>query len=161
MHKIISSLLLTLIILSGGCGIYSFSGSSLPAHIKTVSIALFEDNTAEYGINQQLTDSLIDAVTRDNSLKIASPGSGDSVIRGSILRIQDQVGQYNAQEQAGDYRITITVNVIFEDRQKRKVMWEEQISQWGRYEPSSRDDGIAEAIEKLSEQIMNRLVSDW
>lgn len=148
-------------LLLSGCGIYSFSGSSLPAHLTTVSVPLMEDNTAEYGISQQLTDLLIQAITDDNTLKIASPGSGDSVLRGTILQVQERAGQYDQNEQASDFRITVTVQFVFEDLKKRSVLWEGQVSQWGVFDPGNRDQGITEALEKISQEVLNRIVSDW
>ena len=62
---------LGLIILTS-CGPYSFTGSSIPGHIKTIAIPLFEDRTSEFEIKEKLTDYIIDEVTRDNTLKIAN-----------------------------------------------------------------------------------------
>lgn len=143
-----------------GCGIYSFSGSSLPSHIRTVAIPLFEDKTAEFGIDQQLTDILIDAITQDNTLKIAGPRSADSILKGTILRVEDSAGQYDQDEIASDFRVTITCKVIFEDVKKRKTLWEETYSRWGSYN-DDRNEGIEEAMEKLSTDILNRTVSGW
>ncbi|MCH7954892.1 MAG: hypothetical protein IIC40_04020, partial [Candidatus Marinimicrobia bacterium] len=39
-----------------GCGPYSFSGSSIPSHIKSVAIPIFENETAEFGIKEKVTD---------------------------------------------------------------------------------------------------------
>lgn len=142
------------------CGIYSFSGSTLPSHIKTVAVPLFDDTTAEFGIDQQLTDAVIDAVTRDNTLKIAAQRSADAVLKGTVISVTDRAGQYNADETASDFRITLTIKVVFEDVSKRKVLWEENFSQWGSYE-SDREEGIQEAIEKLTTDILNRTVSGW
>jgi hypothetical protein len=154
-----------LIILSiiGGCGVYSFSGSSIPPHIKTVAVPLFEDNTAELGIDQQLTDAVIDAITRDNTLKIAGPRAGDSVVRGTILRVEDRAGQYDENENASDFRVTLNVKVVFEDVKNRNALWEETFSQWGAYDNSetSREDGIQEAIDKIVTDVLNRMVSGW
>ena len=47
------------------CGIYSFSGSTLPSHLKTVGVPIFENRTAEFGIDQQITDIIIDAIRRE------------------------------------------------------------------------------------------------
>jgi len=142
------------------CGVYSFSGSSIPSHIKTVAIPLFEDKTSEFGIDQQLTDRLIDAITQDNTLKISGLREGDSILRGTILRVEDRAGQYDREEQASDFRVTITINVVFEDVKKRKALWEETWSQWGSYE-SDRNEGIKEAVDKLTTEILNRTVSGW
>jgi len=149
---------ITVIIL--GCGIYSFSGSSLPGHIKTVAVPLFENTTAQYGVSQPLTDGIINALTQDNTLKIASPKNSDSLLNGSIMNIREQAGQYDRNEQASDFKVYLTVKVIFEDRVKKENLWEETWTEWGEYE-SNMDDGIKEAAQKLSEKILNRMVSGW
>lgn len=149
-----------IISLAIGCGIYSFSGSSLPGHIKTVAVPLFENSTAFYGVSQPLTDGIIDALTQDNTLKIASPKNTDSMLKGSIMNVREQAGQYDRNEQASDFKVYITVKVIFEDRVKRIDLWEETWTEWGEYE-SDMDEGITQAAEKLSDKILNRMVSGW
>lgn len=142
------------------CGIYSFSGSNLPPDIKTVAIPLFENKTPEFGMDQEITDLLISAITRDNTLKIAGLRQADARLLGSILRVEDRAGQYDQNEQASDFRITITVRIAFEDIKKRRNLWEETLSQWGSYS-ADRKDGIRQAVEKLSTDILNRTVSGW
>lgn len=162
LNKILSfSLLqLLLILVITGCGIYSFSGSSLPSHIKTVAVPLFENTTAYYGVSQSLTDGIIDALIQDNTLKIASPKNTDSILKGNIINIREQAGAYNRDEQASDFKVYITVNLIFEDRVKKENLWEETWTEWGEYE-SNMDDGVKEAAEKFTEKILNRMVSGW
>jgi len=143
-----------------GCGIYSFSGSNLPAHIKTAAVPLFENETSEFGIDQQLTDAVINAITHDNTLKISGSRSADSIIKGKILRVVDRAGPYNKDEKASGFRVTITVDVSFVDVKKRKNIWQETWSQWGDY-TDNRDDGIKEAVDKLSTDILNKTVSGW
>lgn len=143
-----------------GCGVYSFSGSTLPSYIKTVAVPLFENRTPEFGIDQLLTDMLIDAITQDNTLNISSLRNTDSILRGTILRIVDSAGQYDKNEIAADFRVNITIQVSFEDVKKRKVLWEETWIQWGSYK-NNRDEGIESAAEKLSTDILNRTVSGW
>lgn len=162
--KIYKILILTLMLaLLSGCGVYSFSGSTLPSHIKTVAVPLFVDQTAEFGIDQKITDGIITAITQDNSLKIAGQRQADALIKGSILRITDSADAYDKNETASDFRLTIEIKVAFEDVKKRKTLWEETWSQWGRYDQSAttRDDAIAEAVDKLAAEIINRSVSGW
>ncbi len=162
-HSFLSILLCVQLGLFMGCGIYSFSGSSIPSHIKTLAIPLFEDQTAEFGIDQQITDALIETFTKDNSLKISGPRDSDSVIRGSIVSVQDRAGQYDQQETASDFRLTITMKIAFEDVKKRNTLWEETYSHYGTYDNSAttRNDAIQEAIEKITADILNRTVSGW
>ncbi|NQT25413.1 hypothetical protein HQ585_08660 [candidate division KSB1 bacterium] len=164
MNRLYATILTIFVFVSGllslRCGVYSFSGSTLPPHIKTVGIPLFEDRTTEFGIDQLLTDALIEAITDDNTLKIANPRESDTIISGVIMSVKDRTGQYNANESAGDYRVFVGVKIQFEDVKKRTILWEDTINQWGSYE-SNRDDGIEEALDKISTEIINRSVSGW
>lgn len=149
------------------CGYYSFSGSTLP-HLKTVAVPLFEDDTAEFGVKEELTNSIIDAFTQDNTLKIADQRVADSIITGKIVGVRDGAGAYDRAESVQEIRINISVNVKFEDLKKRQVVWEDRITQVGTYSPNGGDDeqttreeAISEAIEKITTEILNRSVSGW
>ena len=145
------------------CGFYSFSGSLAP-HLKTIAIPLFDDRTAEFGIKEELTDALIDEFTRDNTLKIADRNEADIVLQGTIVSLNDRAGAYDQQETVQDIRVYLTVNIKCEDMVKRNTLWEERLTQWGTYEPSSPDariEGVAEAIEKLTSDILNKTVAGW
>ncbi|MBN2102477.1 hypothetical protein JW835_00385 [bacterium] len=163
MNKIISICFLTLAISHIGCGVYSFKGSTLPPHIKTVGIPLFEDRTAEFGIDRQITDFIIEAIRTDNTLKIADPGSSDALLHGIIMSIREPVGQYNANETASDFRVNLTIQASFEDIHKREVRWESTFSDFGTYDniESMREDAIKEAVQKIAEDIINKTISDW
>jgi len=153
-----------LIFLPSSCGFYSFSGSLAP-HLKTIAIPLFEDRTAEFGIKEELTDALIDEFTKDNTLKIADRTSADLLLQGTIVSVDDRAGAYDQRERVQDIRVYLTVKVKCEDMVKRTVLWEERLTQWGTYEPSlgpdARSEGIAEAIEKLTLDILNKTVAGW
>lgn len=162
-HGLLVILAILIFCICIGCGIYSFSGSSIPSHIKTLAIPLFEDQTAEFGIDQQITDALIETFTKDNTLKIGGPRDSDSQIRGTIVSVQDRAGQYDQEETASDFRITVTMQIAFEDVKKRNTIWEETFSHYGTYDNSatSREDAITEAINKIAADILNRTVSGW
>lgn len=152
--------LLALAAALSGCGAYSFSGASLPPHLKTVAIPLFENRTPEFGIDQTLTDAMIEAVTRDNTLEIADPASADCVLRCTLNRVEDRAGQYNENEEASTFRITLSVQAVFEDVRKRVVIWQGPFTAFGNYS-EDRDEGIDEAVDKLKTEIVNRMVSNW
>ena len=163
----ISSLGLALLITSH-CGYYTFSGSSLPPNVRTIAIPMFENRTTEFGVREDITDALIYEFTQDNSLKVVDQRSADSIIEGTITTIREQAGAYNQQEQVKEIKIYITVQAKFEDLKNKKVMWEEQISQWGTYSPdspsgenSTRQDAISEAIGKIVTDIFNKTISGW
>ena len=151
------------------CGYYSFSGSALPSHIRTVAIPMFENKTSEFGVREDMTDALIIKFTQDNTLKVSDRRSADSIVLGSIINIREQAGAYTANERVNEIRVYVSVQAKFEDIKKRKVIWEESITQWGTYNPdapvgeegTTRQDGINEAVEKIVEDIFNKTVSGW
>lgn len=157
-------LLAQLLFFLSSCGPYSFSGSSSP-HIKTVAVPIFQDQTAEFGVNEKLTQAVIDQFTRDNTLQITDRRNADSIIEGVILRVDDQAGAFTSNEQVQDIKVFVTVGVRYEDQVKRKVIWEEEITQWGTFDPNDgsqgRNEGIEEAISKIASEILNRSVSTW
>lgn len=146
------------------CGFYSFSGS-LPPHLNTVAVPLFENKTAEFGVSEELTDIIIEEFTRDGSLKIADRSDADVLVEGSIIRIDDSAGAFTSDEQVQEIRVNLTVKVKCTDQAKRQVMWEERLTKFGSYDPAvgadGRIDAINEAIEKISEEILNKTVSGW
>jgi len=145
------------------CGYYSFSGS-LPPHLKTIAIPLFDDQTAEFGLKEELTDAVIERFTKDNSLKITDRGNANVLLEGGIVSVRDQTGGFDREENVQDMKVYCTVRIKCTDLKKRKILWEESISRWGRFDPGnigSRRDGISEALKEIAEEILNKTVSGW
>jgi len=157
-------ILFILMLMYGKCGFYSLSGS-LPSHLNTIAVPLFENKTAEFGISEEMTDAVIDEFTKDGSLKLSDRSGSDVLLEGSIIRIDDRAGAFTRQEQVQDLKIYLTVKVKCTDQVKRLSMWDERITQFGTYDPSTGADGrldaISEAVEKISEEILNKTVSGW
>ncbi|KAA0253544.1 MAG: hypothetical protein EDM79_21140, partial [Chloroflexi bacterium] len=60
--------------------------------------------------------------------------------------------------------ITIVTTVRFENKKEKKTVWEETISGWGRYSlqgSKRRNDGIDEAVKMITQNVINKVVSDW
>lgn len=158
--------LISLLMLSTlGCGVYSFSGSANP-HLKTVAVPIFDDQTAEFGVKEQLTNAIIASFNRDNTLKIADRRVADVIVAGTILRLNEQAGAYTAQEQVQEIRVYLTAKIKCDDIKKRKVLWEEELTQFGTYSPGEANSGdrqsaINEAVEKIATEVLNRTVSGW
>ena len=147
-----------------GCGPYSFSSSG-GSGIKTVAIPIFQDQTAEFGIKEKLTDEVVAQFTRDNTLRISDRRNADSLLEGTIIRVEDRAGTFTADEQVKDIQIFITARVRYQDLKKRKVIWEDEITQWGTFNPDKgpeeRETGIDEAVAKIASEILNKSVSGW
>ncbi len=147
-----------------GC-VYSFSGSSVPKHLKTIAIPLFEDQSGfgEPGLKENFTTSLITLFVNDNSLQVADRNTADSILEGSIIAVQDAPSVISPGEQVSTRRVTVNVHVTFQDLKLRKKVWEKDFSNWGEYNPSggTRTTGLTQAVSKVTEDILIETVSGW
>lgn len=161
--KRIKFLLLSFAIIIGGCS-YSFKGS-LPSHITTVAVPLFDDNTAYPGIREDLTNGLIDEFIADNSLKIAPESQADLIISGVITSIRQRASMLAGGETVQEYQVYVNVRVKCEDIRNNKVLWEKTIGQYGTMAASAtqdeRDLAIGVAIEKITNDILNNTLGYW
>jgi Lipopolysaccharide-assembly len=154
---------LVLVVLSG-C-VYSFSGSSVPKHLKTIAIPLFEDQSGfgEPSLRESLTQSLVNLFTNDNSLEVAERNTADSILEGSIVTVEDSPSIIAPGEQVSTRRITVRVHVVYQDLKLRKKVWEKDFSNWGEYSLGSETRTVAmtQAVAKVTEDILIETVSGW
>jgi hypothetical protein len=148
-------------------GCYSFTGASVPPHLKTVALPLFDDQSGsgEPGLREKMTNKLIEKFRQDNSLQIADKTNSDSIIEGVIISMNSQPQVVSKGEIVSKTRLTINVKVIYQDLKLKKKLFEKQLSGWSEYElsadPTLRNKAIDEAIDKVTEDILLNTVSGW
>lgn len=165
--RLISFILLPLAALPGGCGFYSFSGA-LPGHIKTAAVPLFENETTEPDIVEDVTASVVDAIIANGSMKVVGEFQADAVVRGTIVDVLDAADEYSRSEVADQFRIRVFAKVTFFDRVKNRALWEEErIEGWARYDASgssggdTRQQAKVKALEMLAKEIIDKTVAGW
>jgi len=148
------------------CCSYSFTGASVPEHLKTIAIPVVDDRSgsAEPEIRQLLTKKLTTKFLDDNTLRITDKSSANCVLECAIVSFSDAPSVVVAGDNVSKRRITITVQVVFRDLIKRKTVYEKNFSDYGDYDPSSpslRKNGIEDALDKISDNILLDTVSGW
>jgi hypothetical protein len=147
-----------------GCCSYSFTGSSVPEHLKTVAIPVVDDRSgsADPDIRQLLTNKLTAKFIEDNTLRIADKTSASSVLECAIVSFSDAPSVVTAGENVATRRVTVSVQVVFRDLIKRKTIYEKNFSDYGDYSSSEqRKVGVEKALDKISESILLDTVSGW
>ncbi len=165
---IILWLFITLMVLNfSGCCIYSFTGASVPEHLKTIAIPIADDRSggAEPGLREKITEVLTQKFIDDNTLQVTDKGTANAVLECTIVSLADAPAIVTAGEQIATRRITISVLVVNKDLVKRKTIFEKTFSNYGDY-PSggstdSRKKAIEDAIEKITQDILLDTVSGW
>jgi hypothetical protein len=150
-----------------GC-FYSFTGSSVPPHLKTIAIPMFDDQSGSGtpGLREELTNKLVDRFRQDNSLEVTDDKThSDSMLEGIVVSVPDQAQVVATGETVVKRRVTVTVKASFQDMKLRKKIFDKQFSEWGDYEssggPSERQAAIDAAVDKLVEDILLDAVSGW
>jgi len=150
-----------------GCCIYSFTGASVPEHLKTIAIPIADDRSggAEPGLREKITEVLTQKFIDDNTLQVSDKSTANAILECTIVSLTDAPAIVSAGEQITTRRVTISVLVVDKDLVKRKIIFEKTFSNYGDY-PSggsidSRKNAIEEAIEKITQDILLDTVSGW
>lgn len=166
--KINLTVLFLITLLFIGCS-YSFTGSSVPTHLKTIYIPYCVDKSrsGEPTMADDFTAELIDNFRSDNSLSVAENPKSDAILECTINSISDAPTVIESGETVSSRRITIRARVIYKDFVMKKTVFDKTFSNEGDYSTtdgdvsSNRDDAIQTAIEKITEDILLAVVSDW
>jgi len=114
-----------LLLLCAGCG-YRFSpgGENIPPEIRTVFVEIFANKTSEANFENYIRSAFVDQFVRSSRFKLADAReTADAVLRGSIEGLSSFPLSYRATNLAAEERLTVTMNVVFEDRLSGKAVW--------------------------------------
>jgi outer membrane lipopolysaccharide assembly protein LptE/RlpB len=158
--KAIAAILLCAITV--GCGVYSFSSSSLGG-VKTISVPEFDNKSLQYGLQQDLTQKLIDRFIQDNTLKVVAASDADAILRGEVVRYERVAYTYDKGDNVSEYKVNIYVNFVLERKGGKVLLERQNLLGWGVYEAASEteDDGRLEAIDKLARDIVDETTKSW
>ena len=153
--------------LLNSCGIYSFSGASIPAEAKTVSVQYFPNNAQLVNplLSNAITNALNDIFVNQTTLQSVSQ-NGDLALEGEITAYTTSPIAITGNQTAALNRLTVTVNVRFTNKYDESKNFEQKFSQYQDY-PSGQDlnsvqDILVETIvEDLCQDIFNKAVVNW
>ena len=167
MNRVLAAVCCIALLGVNGC-FYSFTGSSVPPHLKTIAIPLFDDQSGSGipGLREELTNKLTDRFRQDNSLEVTDDRThSDSILEGTITGVPDQAQVVTTGETVAKRRVTISVKATFQDMKLKKKVWNKQYSEWGDYVssggPPERQAALDAAIDKLADDILLDTVSGW
>ena len=168
------------------CGYYSLAGS-IPPHIRSISIPLLDNQTAEFGISEGITDNLLEKFTDENILRVVDVDNSDSILKGSIVQAEDIPYTYSKEEVVGEYRFTVAIDIEWIDVANDEVLLEKRFKGWGAYgiggdissdEIDNDGDGLIDdedtdeigdartfatkvAVGKIAQDILNDILTTW
>lgn len=166
------SILCILMPLLNGCG-YT-TRVLLPSGVRTVYVPNFkmaippsEQFTYESGLEFDVTNAIIDQLLYDGNLDVVREDVADAYLLGEIVGYRQEALSYNTLEGVQQYRLVVTVKLVFQRRDPEEVIWEEgsftgQTSYYIEGSSAISESAAADnAITNLATNIVNRIVEDW
>jgi len=145
-----------------GCGVYSFSGAG-KAPFASVNVAQFENTTIEYQLADRLTDAVVDAFIRDNTVQVREPSRAEAVMNGTVIGYRRDAYTYDQQDNVKEYAVKVSVHVKVVKAGSDEVIWEKDFYAEGVYDAAAEteDDGQGRAISLLTADIVNQTTKSW
>lgn len=166
-NKVSFLLVIILCCFTTGCGVYSFTGASIPPEAKTISIATFQ-NKAEIvqpALTQAFSEKLRERFASQTTLNQV-PRNGDLHLEGEITGYSTSPVAISGDQQASLIELKITVNVRFFNKFDPKSNYETTFSRYEQYSSSlNLHDVEEELIDRISDvlvdEIFNKSVVNW
>jgi len=167
MKILLSVFFAAIALISASCN-YSFKGASPPEGIKTIYIPNIRDESG-FGLpnlGEEVTTLLKNKFINDNTLEYAEKTKADGMIECVIKSVTDEALVVTGNEQVSRRKVTITISVDFSNLKKQKNIWKKDFSNWGEYDSSTggfskRDEGVRLAEDKLTDDILLEVISNW
>ena len=164
---IVYSILLSCYLFLGSCKpTISLSGASIPDEAKTISVAVFANNTSlgPPTLSQRFTEKLRDVVSQQTSLAL--------IKNNAHLQFEGFIADYNVSpvtisaDQATQNRLTISVNVKYTNTFDATKNFEQTFTRFADFPATqtiaSREaDLVTEIYRQLTEDVFNRAFNNW
>ncbi len=153
------------LLLVSGCGYTLVGQGSLPDHIKTIAIPTFENETLEKGLEEVITQAVIDEYVRGGKLRLVAEAQADAVLWGVIRSFNDDdVVTYNERNDPESYKLTIEIDIEIKDLVKDAILWKtEGLSEDGDFKGgpdvniTEQEDNENDALEEVAKELAQKI----
>ena len=159
-------------VISVSCGVYSFTGASIPEGTETFQVNYFDNfagnrpgSTVEPGLDQEFTIALQDLILNQTNLNLVS-NNGDLVYEGEIIQYSITPTTSTANNTAAQNRLTMRVNVRYTNNLKEEDSFEKGFSFFYDFDANQQLYDIKTAankdlFERITLDIFNASLAKW
>ena len=118
-------IIISLVLFGLSCG-YSLrgTGSSLPPHIQTINVPMFENNTTRFQLDLKLTESVRDELTARGKVEVSPERTGaDAVLIGEITAFTVNPIGFGQDATASSYNIVVVAKIVLRDLVNNRVLF--------------------------------------
>jgi hypothetical protein len=145
---------------------YSFKAGGLIPAYRTIAVLPLDNRTNTPGLERELTEVLSNDLRRKLGLREAPEDRADVVVRGAITRYEPDIPvaiSADPRRAAGTRRkLVVAVEVFIRNPASGRVIWERRgLPAEGEYAEGAEQDGRREAFNKLVNDIIQGVESQW
>ncbi|WP_347159269.1 LptE family protein [Pontibacter chitinilyticus] len=169
-RSILYTLSLLLLLVCGGCGVYSFSGTSISPDIKTISIQTIENSSGEGPANltQVVTDNFKNYFRRNSNLTVLQ-SNGDLQLEGQIVSFTltpAAIQREGLEDKAGLNRLTLGVQIHYTNTKNPEENFDRLFTMTQDFKQNVDitqipTNDINELTERLVTDVFNKTVANW
>lgn len=160
---------LLIVLVAVGCNYTFQAGAGLPAHVRTLAVVPFENETTRFELTDEIHQALVDQLPRSFGVGTGSEEFADAVVRGRVLRYSVDSPSYRPDPsgtgaQIIERQVLLTVEVQVVDQVNNLILWENSgLAQRGEFleESQFEEDGRDLAITRVVQAIVDGLQSNW
>lgn len=164
--RLAALLLLTIALAAASGCAYGFAGGGLPAHIKSMAVIPFENETAAPELQAELFEALRTQLRGRLGMQDAGPERADAIVRGTIrtydLDVPASISADPRRVSASRRRLQLTIDVEIVDQSNGRVIWSKTgLRAEGEYAERQEAAGRRMALERLVNDIVEGAQSQW
>ena len=168
--KLFTLMLLSIFIVK--CGVYSFTGASIPEGTETFQVNYFDNiagnrpgSTIEPGLDQEFTIALQDLILNQTNLNLVT-SNADLIYEGEIVQYSITPTTSTANNTAAQNRLTMRVNVRYTNNLKEEDSFEQGFSFFYDFDANQQLYDIKTAankdlFERITLDIFNASLAKW
>ncbi|MFI5257655.1 MAG: LPS assembly lipoprotein LptE [Gemmatimonadales bacterium] len=158
--------MLPLLLLASCVTHYGFAGGGLPAHIHTLAILPFDNETPSPDLQRELFDAMRKDLRSRLGVRDAAEDKADALVRG-VIRTYDVdvpvgVNANDTQAVTSRRRLQLTVDVQIVDQTTGKTIFERKgLRAEGEYAERDEAGGRRDAIKRIVNDLIEGAQSQW
>jgi outer membrane lipopolysaccharide assembly protein LptE/RlpB len=144
-------------------------GLAAPEGVETIAVPVFENRTAETGIETLFPDALAYEITRSKVLQLVDKKRADAVLNGEIRSVRDETVSLFDNYEPAEMRVYIELRLSFM-RKDGTILWADaDLSDQEAYPVSAdnqvtglfRREAIVRISRRMAERIHNLILADF
>ncbi len=150
-----------------GCANYQL-GTTLPPHLRTISVATFENASEEPNIESSITAATLREFQRDGQLKIKDPEEADILLTGTVIKYQLEAlrANRNHPKSTAEYKAVLMIHIRAVERRTGKKIVEQNVSGSKIFDASgdlvsARRNILPDVSTDLARKIVDAVISAW